>query len=90
MRPQVVTCSGVFHDGSLRIVRSGIGINEQATVELQGIRGVWSLRKGWLDAYDTYLVLSFVGETRWGCWGTGGWTERLQGCCAWRAPGLRG
>ncbi len=61
----MVSCSGVFHDGSLRIVRSGIGINEQATVELQGIRGVWSLRKGWMDAYDTYLVLSFVGETRW-------------------------
>jgi hypothetical protein len=26
---QAVTCSGVQKDGSLRIVRSGIGINEQ-------------------------------------------------------------
>lgn len=26
---QVVTCSGAFKDGSLRIVRNGIGINEQ-------------------------------------------------------------
>ncbi|GKE24646.1 DNA damage-binding protein 1 isoform X2, partial [Tanacetum coccineum] len=33
---QVVTCSGAFKDGSLRIVRNGIGINEQASVELQG------------------------------------------------------
>ncbi|VVB12240.1 unnamed protein product [Arabis nemorensis] len=32
---QVVTCSGAYKDGSLRIVRSGIGINEQASVELQ-------------------------------------------------------
>jgi DNA damage-binding protein 1 len=29
-----------------------------------GIKGVWSLRKGWMDAYDSHLVLSFVGETR--------------------------
>ena len=26
---QVVTCSGAFKDGSLRVVRNGIGINEQ-------------------------------------------------------------
>ncbi|KAK7259936.1 hypothetical protein RIF29_25563 [Crotalaria pallida] len=32
----VVTCSGAYKDGSLRIVRNGIGINEQASVELQG------------------------------------------------------
>lgn len=61
---QVVTCSGVFRDGSLRVVRNGIGINELASIELQGIKGVWSLRSSWMDAYDKYLVLSFVGETR--------------------------
>ncbi|GJW54584.1 DNA damage-binding protein 1 [Tanacetum coccineum] len=33
---QVVTCSGAYKGGSLRIVRNGIGINEQASVELQG------------------------------------------------------
>lgn len=42
---QVVTCSGGGIDGSLRIVRNGIGVIEQATVELPGIKGVWSLRK---------------------------------------------
>ena len=35
---QVVTCSGVYGDGSLRIVRNGIGMIEQATVELAGVR----------------------------------------------------
>ena len=25
---------------------------------------MWRLRSGWLDAYDSHLVLSFVGETR--------------------------
>lgn len=35
---QVVTCSGTIKDGALRIVRNGIGINEQAQVELPGIK----------------------------------------------------
>lgn len=29
-----------------------------------GIRGIWSLKASSMDAYDTYLVLTFVGETR--------------------------
>jgi len=28
---QVVTCSGAYKDGSLRVVRNGIGINEQVS-----------------------------------------------------------
>lgn len=42
---QVVACSGAGVDGSLRIVRNGIGVIEQAAVELPGIKGVWSLRR---------------------------------------------
>lgn len=61
---QVVTCSGAYKDGSLRIVRNGIGINEQASVELQGIKGLWSLRCSTSDVYDTFLVVSFINETR--------------------------
>ncbi|KAL2494428.1 DNA damage-binding protein 1a [Forsythia ovata] len=61
---QVVTCSGAYKDGSLRIVRNGIGINEQASVELQGIKGMWSLRSATEDPYDTFLVVSFISETR--------------------------
>eukprot|EP00250_Pteridium_aquilinum_P005894 c15914_g1_i1 orf=464-3730(-) len=61
---QVVTCSGAFKDGSLRIVRNGIGINEQASAELQGIKGMWSLRAASLDAFDMFLVVSFISETR--------------------------
>ena len=90
---QVVTCSGVHADGSLRIVRNGIGMIEQATVELSGescarnrtmadasqthvtrassalsrsagLRGIWSLKATSMDAFDTFLVLTFVGETR--------------------------
>lgn len=61
---QVVTCSGAFKDGSLRIVRNGIGINEQASAELQGIKGMWSLRAASMDTFDTFLVVSFISETR--------------------------
>ncbi|KAH8952399.1 hypothetical protein BDL97_09G083300 [Sphagnum fallax] len=61
---QVVTCSGAFKDGSLRIIRNGIGINEQASAELQGIKGIWSLRALSTDKFDTFLVVSFISETR--------------------------
>lgn len=61
---QVVTCSGAFKDGSIRVVRNGIGINEQASVELQGIKGLWSLKSSFSDLYDMYLVVSFISETR--------------------------
>ncbi|TXG48061.1 hypothetical protein EZV62_027355 [Acer yangbiense] len=61
---QVVTCSGAYKDGSLRIVRDGIAINEQASVKLQGINGMWSLRSSTVDLFDTFLVVSFIRETR--------------------------
>lgn len=61
---QVVTCSGAGVDGGLRIVRNGIGVVEQALVELPGIKGMWSLRRTYMDAHDTFLVLTFAGETR--------------------------
>ena len=63
---QVVTCSGVNKDGSLRIVRNGVGIHERAAVELPGVKGCWSLRKGDAATHpsDTHLVVSFAGETR--------------------------
>ena len=61
---QVVTASGSSKSGSLRVIRNGIGMKEYACVELSGIQGMWSLRKDFTDTQDTYLVQSFVGETR--------------------------
>ena len=61
---QVVTCSGVGRDGSLRCVRNGVGINEQASVELPGVKGIWALRAAEAEPHDSMLVVSFVGETR--------------------------
>jgi DNA damage-binding protein 1 len=59
---QLITCSGSFKDGSLRIIRAGIGISEQASMESSGIKGIWSLHGG--TSYDKYLVHSFINETR--------------------------
>ena len=61
---QVVTCSGAGKDGSLRIIRSGIGIYEQATIDLPGIKGLWALRAAHGDRFDRFLVQSYIGETR--------------------------
>lgn len=37
---QLVTCSGAFKEGSLRIIRNGIGIHEHASIDLLGIKGM--------------------------------------------------
>ncbi|XP_077517373.1 DNA damage-binding protein pic [Amblyomma americanum] len=75
---QLVTCSGAFKEGSLRIIRNGIGIHEHASIDLPGIKGMWPLRVGSAVAAhlgdgknvgesaerDNTLVLSFVRQTR--------------------------
>uniref|UniRef100_T1J441 DNA damage-binding protein 1 n=1 Tax=Strigamia maritima TaxID=126957 RepID=T1J441_STRMM len=54
---QLVTCSGAYKEGSLRIIRNGIGIHEHASIDLPGIK-VNSSR------HDNMLVLAFVGQSR--------------------------
>jgi DNA damage-binding protein 1 len=60
---QLVTCSGAYKEGSLRIIRNGIGIHEHASIDLAGIKGVWPLRAG-ATKHDNMIVLAFVGQTR--------------------------
>merc|ERR1719289_228492 len=59
---QLVTCSGGHKEGSLRIIRNGIGIHELASVDLPGIKGMWPLKVG--SKMDNTLILSFVEQTR--------------------------
>lgn len=61
---QLVTCSGAYKDGSLRVIRCGISLHEQASLEISGIKGIWSLKKTDHTEFDTYMVQSFIGETR--------------------------
>ena len=60
----IVTASGAGKDGSLRLVRNGIGMTQRAAVELGGIKGMWSVRKMAWDVDDAFLIQSYVGETR--------------------------
>jgi len=59
---QLITCSGGFKDGSLRIIRNGIGIHELASIDLVGVKGMWPLSVG--TDLDNMLILSFVEQTR--------------------------
>lgn len=61
---QIVSCSGAYKDGSLRVIRSGIGLAEQATIEMPGVKGMWALGEHSDAMYDKYLVMSFISETR--------------------------
>jgi DNA damage-binding protein 1 len=61
---QVVLASGSSKSGTLRLIRNGIGMNECAAVEIPGIQQLWNIRQSCHDAHDSYLVQSFVGETR--------------------------
>ncbi|XP_063230961.1 DNA damage-binding protein 1 [Bacillus rossius redtenbacheri] len=61
---QLVTCSGAYKEGSLRIIRNGIGIQEHASIDLSGIKGMWALRIGTQGTFDNALVLTFVALTR--------------------------
>ena len=60
---QLITCSGGHRNGSLRIIRSGIGIHEMANVELSGIKALWAI-KIFNEENDDHLVLSFYGYTK--------------------------
>lgn len=61
---RVVTGSGVHKDGSLRSVRSGVGLEDIGILaDLEDVRGVFSLSSHGADKVDT-LVVSFLTETR--------------------------
>ncbi|KAM7505591.1 hypothetical protein LguiB_004495 [Lonicera macranthoides] len=63
---QMFACSGVAPEGSLRIIRSGISVEKllKTAPIYQGITGTWTVKMKIIDFYDSFLVLSFVEETR--------------------------
>lgn len=61
---QVITCSGAHKDGSIRSIRNEIVITDQASLQLHGMKGLWSLKCSSNDPYDTFLVVTFINETR--------------------------
>jgi splicing factor 3B subunit 3 len=63
---QMFACCGVAPEGSLRIIRSGISVEKllRTAPIYQGITGTWTVRMKVIDSYHSFLVLSFVEETR--------------------------
>ncbi|KAJ5120870.1 Cleavage/polyadenylation specificity factor A subunit C-terminal [Penicillium bovifimosum] len=62
---RVVTGSGAFDDGTLRSVRSGVGMEELGVLgEMEHITDLWGLQtRSGSDFLDT-LIVTFVDETR--------------------------
>lgn len=63
---QMFACSGIASEGSLRIIRSGISVDKllKTAPIYQGVTGTWTVKMKVSDPYHSFLVLSFVEETR--------------------------
>ncbi|VDN05556.1 unnamed protein product [Thelazia callipaeda] len=67
---QIVTCSGAYKasfsfilcDGTIRIIRNGIGIQELASSEVKGIKNMFTLRLKDVEL-DDYLIISLIDTT---------------------------
>ena len=65
---RIVTGSGAYQDGSLRSVRSGVGLEEQGLLgEMDHATDLFALSSHPNSGFDDVLVVSFVGETRFFC-----------------------
>ena len=60
---QLITASGVGNCGSLRIIRNGVGIHEYASIDLPGVKGLWSLSCLPASTKHDTLILAFVGQS---------------------------
>ncbi|KAK5730722.1 hypothetical protein LTR15_000660 [Elasticomyces elasticus] len=63
---RIVTGSGAYKDGSLRSVRSGVGLDDVGSIGEMGVpvTGVFSLKSSTSSQYVDTLTVSFVSSTR--------------------------
>uniref|UniRef100_A0A7N0UVI7 DNA damage-binding protein 1 n=1 Tax=Kalanchoe fedtschenkoi TaxID=63787 RepID=A0A7N0UVI7_KALFE len=63
---QMYACCGVAPQGSLRLIRSGISVDKllETPPVYQGVTGMWTVKMKTNDLYHSFLVISFVEETR--------------------------
>jgi len=62
---RLVTCSNAWQDGTIRSVRSGVGMEEIGEVgEIPLIEDMWALRTKGENAQQDVLLASFATETR--------------------------
>ena len=62
---QIVSCSGYGKDGSLRVIRSGIGINEAASIDLAGVKGDMTIQMHVFHCNISYLFTMDFMSTQW-------------------------
>ena len=62
---RIVTASGAWQDGSVRSVRSGVGMEDLGTIgELSHITDLWAISSSGMTETEDTLVVTFVDETR--------------------------
>jgi DNA damage-binding protein 1 len=62
---RIVTASGAWQDGSVRSVRSGVGMEDLGTIgELSHITDLWAINSSGMTETKDTLVVTFVDETR--------------------------
>ncbi|KAI9836643.1 MAG: hypothetical protein M1819_001277 [Sarea resinae] len=76
---RLVTGSGAFKDGSLRSVRSGVGMEDLGILgEMEHITDLFSLKTAETTEYVDTLLVSFVDETRIFQFGSDGEVEEVD------------
>ena len=62
---RIITASGAWQDGSIRSVRSGVGMQDLGTIgELSHITDMWAISSSGMTETDDTLIVTFVDETR--------------------------
>ncbi|KAG0309948.1 hypothetical protein BGZ98_000036 [Dissophora globulifera] len=66
-RDSLYVCSGMRNEGSLQRIRAGISVESSGSSGNQffaGATGLWSAKESDEDAFDSYLLVSFIQSTK--------------------------
>ncbi|KAK4046170.1 hypothetical protein OIV83_006279 [Microbotryomycetes sp. JL201] len=59
---RVVTCSGAYKGGSLRVISQGMGVTELASLDVEGVQRLWTVADP--ASSSILLVVGLLNETR--------------------------
>ncbi|KAF9963351.1 hypothetical protein BGZ65_004120 [Modicella reniformis] len=66
-RDSLYACSGMKGEGTLKRIRSGVSIESSGSSGQEffaGATGLWSIKENVGDAFDSFLVISFIQSTK--------------------------
>ncbi|KAJ1922112.1 DNA damage-binding protein 1a [Tieghemiomyces parasiticus] len=61
---QMVACCGAYKGSTLRVIRNGVGIEDQLFIRISGAKRVWSARTTVAARDESFLAVGFANETR--------------------------